>query len=157
RDPFQNVYSEIANDMVAARDKLVAENRRDIRRLTELRFAQDLAPKALEGYVAKDGKTGMMTVARLPAKDDPYTTRIEKIRERDVAVVDTVNGYYANFSDTMKDSYGSWRRSSFDEIEKESRDKNKARTRTILGAAAVLASIFVPGQCASTDYNCRRI
>ena len=156
RDPFQNVYSEIANDMVAARDKLLADNRRDIRRLTELRFAQDLAPKALEGYVAKDPK-GMMTVARLPAKDDPYTTRIEKIRERDVAVVDTVNGYYANFSDTMKDSYGSWRRASFDEIEKESRDRNKARTRTVLGAAAVLASIFVPGQCASGDYNCRRI
>jgi hypothetical protein len=156
RDPFQNVYSQIANDMVAARDKLLAENRRDIRRVTELRFAQDLAPKALEGYVVKDPK-GMMTVARLPSKDDPYTTRIDKIRERDVAVVDTVNGYYANFSDTMKDSYGSWRRSSFDEIEKESRDRNKARTRTILGAAAVLASIFVPGQCASTDYNCRRI
>ena len=156
RDPFQNVYSEIANDMVAARDQLLTDNRRDIRRVTELRFAQDLAPKALEGYVVKDQK-GMITVARLPAKDDPYTSRIEKIRERDVAVVDTVNGYYANFSDTMKDSYGSWRRSSFDEIEKESRDKNKARTRTVLGAAAVLASIFVPGQCASTDYNCRRI
>jgi hypothetical protein len=156
RDPFQNVYSEIANDMVAARDQLQAENRRDIRRITELRFAQDLAPKALDGYLAKDPK-GMMTVARLPAKDDPYAARIEKIRERDVAVVDTVNGYYANFSDTMKESYGSWRRSSFDEIEKESRDRNKARTRTILGAAAVLASIFVPGQCASSDYNCRRI
>ena len=156
RDPFQNVYSEIANDMVAARDALLAENRRDIRRVTELRFAQDLAPKALEGYVVKDAK-GMMTVARLPAKEDPYTTRIERIRERDVAVVDTVNGYYANFTDSMKDSYGSWRRSSFDEIEKESRDLNKARTRTFLGAAAVIASIFVPGQCASTDYNCRRI
>jgi hypothetical protein len=156
RDPFQNVYSQIANDMVAARDQLVAENRRDIRRVTELRFAQDLAPKALEGYVVKDPK-GMMTVARLPAKDDPYTSRIEKIRERDIAVVDTVNGYYANFSDTMKESYGSWRRSSFDEIEKENRDRNKARTRTVLGAAAILASIFVPGQCSTYDYNCRRI
>jgi hypothetical protein len=156
RDPFQNVYSQIANDMVAARDALLAENRRDIRRVTELRFAQDIAPKAMDGYVVKDAK-GMMTVARLPAENDPYTARIDRIRERDAAVVDTVNGYYANFSDTMKDSYGSWRRSSFDEIEKESRDRNKARTRTILGAAAVLASVFVPGQCASTDYNCRRI
>ena len=156
RDPFQNVYSEIANDMVAARDKLLADNRRDIRRVTELRFAQDLAPKALDGYVVKDPK-GMMTIVRLPAQDDPYTSRIGKIRERDVAVVDTVNGYYANFTDTMKDSYGSWRRSSFEEIEKESRDRTKARTRTVLGAAAVLASIFVPGQCASSDYNCRRI
>ncbi len=156
RDPFQNVYSQIANDMVAVRDALLAENRRDIRRVTELRFAQDLAPEAMDGYVVKDPK-GMLTVARLPSKDDPYTTRINRIRERDGAVVDTVNGYYANFSDTMRDSYGSWRRSSFDEIEKENRARNQARTRTFLGAAAVLAAVFVPGQCASNDYNCRRI
>jgi hypothetical protein len=156
RDPFQNVYSQIANDMVTARDTLLAENRRDIRRVTELRFAGDLAPDAMDGYVTKDAK-GMLTVARLPAKDDPYTARINRIRERDGAVVDTVNGYYANFSDTMRDSYGSWRRSSFDEIEKETRARNQARTRTFLGAAAVLAAVFVPGQCASGDYNCRRI
>jgi hypothetical protein len=157
RDPFQNVYSQIANDMVAARDALLADNRREIRRVTELRFAQDLAPKAMDGYVVKDAKSGMMKVARLPSKYDPYTARIDRIRERDGAVVDTVNGYYANFSDTMRDSYGSWRRSSFDEIEKETRARNQARTRTLLGAAAVLAAVFVPGQCNAYDYNCRRI
>ena len=113
--------------------------------------------KAMDGYIVKDAKSGMMKVARLPAKDDPYTARIDRIRERDGAVVDTVNGYYANFSDTMRDSYGSWRRSSFDEIEKESRARNQARTRTLLGAAAVLAAVFVPGQCNAYDYNCRRI
>lgn len=156
RDPFQNVYSQIANDMVAARELLAADSRRDIRRVTELRFAKDLAPQAMEGYLAKDQK-GMMTVARLPATDDPFSTRIERIRERDAGVVDTVNGYYANFSDSMKDSYGNWRRTSFDEIEKENRARNQARTRTFLGAAAVLASVFVPGQCNAYDYNCRRI
>jgi hypothetical protein len=156
RDPFQNVYSQIANDMVTARDALVAENRREIRRVTQLRFAKDLAPQAMDGYLAKDQK-GMMTVARLPANDDPFATRIERIRERDAGVVDTVNGYYANFTDSMRDSYGNWRRTSFDEIEKETRARNQARTRTFLGAAAVLASVFVPGQCASTDYNCRRV
>jgi hypothetical protein len=158
RDPFQNVYSQIANDMVATRDALLAENRRDIRRVTELRFAQDLAPAAMNGYIVQDPKDkGKMVIARLPAKDDPYTTRIERIRESDAGVVDTVNGYYANFSDSMRDSYGSWRRSSFDEIEKETRARNQARTRTFLGAAAVIASVFVPGQCQSQDYNCRRI
>jgi len=158
RDPFQNVYSQIANDMVLTRDQLLAENRRDIRRVTQLRFAQDLAPAAMTGYVVPDAKEkGKLVVARLPAKDDPYTARIERIRESDAGVVDTVNGYYANFSDSMKDSYGNWRRSSFDEIEKETRARNQARTRTFLGAAAVLASVFVPGQCQTYDYNCRRI
>jgi hypothetical protein len=157
RDPFQNVYSQIANDMVAARDQLQAQNRRDIRRVTQLRFAQDLAPAAMTGYLTQDPKAKTTSVARLPAKDDPYTARIEKIRDADAGVVDTVNGYYANFSDAMRDSYGNWRRSSFDEIEKETRARNQARTRTFLGAAAVLASVFVPGQCNSYDYNCRRI
>jgi hypothetical protein len=156
RDPFQNVYSQVANDMVAVRDALLADNRREIRRVTELRFASDLAPQAMQGYLAQD-KKGVMTVVRLPAKDDPFSTRIDRIRQRDAGVVDTVNGYYANFSDQMRDSYGSWRRSSFEEIEKETRARNQARTRTFLGAAAVLAAVFVPGQCQTYDYNCRRI
>ncbi|HEY8508754.1 MAG TPA: hypothetical protein VIL32_10375 [Steroidobacteraceae bacterium] len=156
RDPFQNVYSMIANDLVAARDALTSADRRDIRRITELRFAADLAPKAMEGYLQTDQK-GLIKVARLPAENDPYAERIARIRERDAGVVDTVNGYYANFSEQMADSYGSWRRASFEEIEKETRLRNQARTRTILGAAAVLASVFVPGQCSTYDYNCRRI
>lgn len=157
RDPFQNVYSQIANDMVAARDKLLVEDRRDIRRITDLRFASDFAPDAMQGFLSKDEKTGMLKVVRLPAQSDPVLERIDRIRERDAGVVDTVNSYYGNFADEMRDPYGSWRRSSSDEIEKETRTRNQARTRTFLGAAAVLASVFVPGQCSRTDYNCRRI
>ncbi|MGQ0834658.1 MAG: hypothetical protein ACT4O5_06985 [Gammaproteobacteria bacterium] len=156
RDPFQNVYSQIANDMVAARDRLLADERRSIRRVTELRFASDLAPEAMGSYLAKDSK-GFTRIARLPADNDPFSERIERIRERDAGVIDTVNTYYASFADQMRDSYGSWRRTSYDEIDKEERLRSQARTRTILGAAAVLASVFVPGQCQTYDYNCRRI
>jgi len=156
RDPFQNVYSEIANDMVTVRDGLLAADRRDIRRVTQLEFANDLAPQAMEGYLDHDPK-GFVKAARLPAANDPIATRIERIRERDGGVIDTVNGYYANFADKMGTSYGEWRRASFDEIEKEQRSRNQARMRTFLGAAAVLASVFVPGQCSSTNYNCRRV
>jgi len=156
RDPFQNVYSQIANDMVAARDAMTAQDRRDIRRITQLEFARDLAPQAMAGYLDQDAK-GLVKVSRLPAADDPIATRIDRIRERDANVVDTVNGYYANFADQMSDSYGQWRRASFEEIEKEQRNLNQARTRTYLGAAAVLASVFVPNQCGAYDYNCRRI
>jgi hypothetical protein len=156
RDPFQNIYSRIANDMVAARDAFAEADRRDIRRVTQLEFANDLAPQAMVGYLDHDPK-GLVKVARLPAADDPIATRVERIRERDGGVIDTVNGYYASFADKMAPSYGEWRRSSFEEIEKEQRTLNQARMRTFLGAAAVLASVFVPGQCNAYDYNCRRI
>jgi hypothetical protein len=156
RDPYQNLYSQIANDMLTARDALQVSDRRDIRRVTQLEFANDLAPAAMGGYLAKDPK-GLMKVSRLPATDDPIATRVERIRQRDAGVVDTVNGYYANFSDQMSTPYGQWRRASFDEIEKEQRTLNQARTRTYLGAAAVLASVFVPNQCGVYDYNCQRV
>ncbi len=69
-------------------------------------------------------------------------------------MVDTVNDYYASFHDSMEDSYGSWRQTSFTELEKEMRAKSAARTRTVLGAAALIASIFAPGSCSSYD-SCR--
>jgi hypothetical protein len=153
RDPFQNIYSEVANDMVLAREKLTALDRENIRNVASLRFAADLAPDAMAGMTVKD-KDGVTQVVRLPADGDPTLSRIEKIRARDTAVVDTVNDYYASFHDTMEDSYGSWRQTSFTELEKEMRAKSAARTRTVLGAAALIASIFAPNSCSSYD-SCR--
>ena len=156
RDPFQNVYSQVANDLVAARNKLPPADRREVRRVTDLRFAQDLAPDAFAGYLQKDAQ-GLTRLTRLPADDDPLLKRVGSIRERDASVIDTVDGYNGNFTDKLRDSYGGWRRTSYDAIEKEDRAKSQARTRTVLGAAAVLASIFVSGNCATTDYNCQRL
>jgi hypothetical protein len=156
RDPFQNVYSQIANDLVAARDKLTAAERRDVRRITDLKFAQDLSPDAFGGYLARDA-AGRTSIARLPAAEDPQWARVSKIRERDLGVVDTVDGYYTNFDERISESYGGWRRTSYDAIEREEVTRNQARTRTVLGAAAVLASIFVSGQCSAGDYDCQRI
>lgn len=153
RDPFQNVYSEIANDLVAARDRLTAADRENIRRVANLKFAADLAPEAMAGMTAVD-KNGITQVVRLPAEGDPTLGRIERIRERDTAVVDTVNDYYASFADNIDDSYDSWRQTSFSELEKEMRARSAARTRTVLGAAALLAAIFAPNSCSTYD-SCR--
>jgi hypothetical protein len=150
RDPFQNVYSEIANDLVIARDKLTALDRENIRKVASIKFAEDLAPDAMHGMIAVDAK-GVTQVVRLPADSDPTLTRIERIRERDTAVVDTVNDYYASFAESIDDSYDSWRQTSFTELEKEMRARSSARTRTVLGAAALLASIFAPNSCSTYD------
>jgi hypothetical protein len=153
RDPFQNVYSQIANELVAARDKLTSLDRESIRRVASLKFAQDLAPDAMAGMTAADSK-GITQVVRLPAEGDTTLARIERIRERDTAVVDTVNDYYASFAETIDDSYDSWRQTSFTELEKEMRARSAARTRTVLGAAALIAAIFAPNSCSTYD-SCR--
>lgn len=149
RDPFQNVYSNIANDLLAARNRLDATALREIRQVTELRFAQDIAPDALSGYLREEkvDKAGLTRVARLPAENDPVAERVRRIRERDIGVIDTLDGYYLGFSDQMAQSYGDFRRISYDEIDKEDRARASARARTILGAAAVAASLLAPSSC----------
>lgn len=157
RDPFQNVFANIANDLLAAREKLNSAQLRELRRVALLQFAADIAPEAMAGYVAEDpagGKPPLLRVARLPADNDPLMQRIDRIRERDSAVVDTLSGYYVGFAEQMQESYGSFRRTSYEEVDKEDRARSSARTRTILGAAAVAASIFAPGGCSSNS-SCR--
>jgi hypothetical protein len=156
RDPFQNVYSNIANDMLQFRKTLTADDLRQARVVTELRFAQDLAPSAYSGYVTQTAE-GRYQVARLPAEGDPLYERVTRIRARDGDLIDTVSDYYGTFSDAVKEPYGDWRRYSFDEIVKEEKLKNQARTRMLMGAAAVLGSILVSSQCSGGNYDCQRI
>ncbi len=62
-----------------------------------------------------------------------------------------MNDYYASFAESIDDSYDSWRQTSFTELEKEMRARSSARTRTVLGAAALIASIFAPNSCSTYD------
>jgi hypothetical protein len=155
RDPFANLYATIANDILAAREKLSFPERTAVRQITELQFAQDLLPERFSGYLQKD-KKGFVTVQRLPANDDAMLLRIRKIRERDGALIDTVSDQYASFSEQVAESYNGWRRDSYTEVLAEEKLKSQARTRTVLGAAAVLGAIFVPGGCGSGSYVCQR-
>ena len=152
RDPFQNVFSNIANDLLAARDKLDAAALREVRQVTELQFDADIAPDALSGYLRQDAaaKPPLQHVVRLPASNDPIATRVQRIRQRDAEVLDTLDGYYSGFAGQMQQPYGDFRRTSWDEIDKQERALASARTRTFLGAAAVAASILAPGGCSST-------
>jgi hypothetical protein len=151
RDPFQNVFSNIANDLVAAREKLDQPALRELHQVTELQFGADIAPEALGGYLRKEteGRAQLVRVARLPATNDPIATRVQRIRERDTQVLDTLDGYYTGFSEQMQQPYGEFRRTSWDEIDKQERALASARARTALGVAAVAASIFAPGGCSS--------
>ena len=149
RDPFENVYVMIADDLLAVRKTKTAAELANIRRISELRFANDFAPVAFSQYLAQDGKTGQYKVLRLPADDDVLLQRIRQIRERDYGMIDTVSENYAAFSEKLAEPYTGWRRYTYDEITAEEKLKKQARTRMALGAAAVAAAIFVPDNCAS--------
>ncbi len=155
RDPFENVYVAIANDLLAARTARPGAELANIRRVSELRFAADFAPVAFSQYLAKNPKTGEYKVLRLPADDDVLVQRIRQIRERDYGMIDTVSENYAAFSERLEDPYTNWRRYTYDEIIAEEKLKAQARNRMILGAAAVAAAVLIPDSCNSS--NCDRV
>lgn len=150
RDPFQNVYNEVANDLLAARAELGPPQLADVREVAELRFAEDLAPATFDGYLEQD-RRGDYEIVRLPATGDPMVTRMEAIRDRDFLFVDTLNEYYAAFYKDMEEPYDSWRKYSYDEALALRELKAAARWRKLIGAAAVVGSVMIDQDSRTTQ------
>jgi hypothetical protein len=150
RDPFGNLYATIANDILAARQALTRDQRVEIHRVAQLRFAADLAPYAFQPYLARDDRKGTYTVTRLPSPEDPVVQRLDRVRERDYSLVDTLNEHYTNFGESIEDAYSNWRKYSHEELEAEAEAKRKALTRQVLGAVAIVGGVLASGETNSS-------
>ena len=137
RQPFQNFYNRIANDLAAVRRKMKDPALTNIRRVSQLKFAADLAPAAFGDHLGTDRK-GRTIVARLPAADDPMMARVHEIRKRDDMLVDTLTEHYTSFAVQMDETYLDWRRFSYEEVHAFDRARRQARTSRVLGAVAIL-------------------
>jgi len=141
REPYQDLYNQISNDLLDAREELKAAELAELRRVAEMKFAVSLSPTPFADYLDVNRK-GRYTVKRLPADDDPMVRRLERIRDREYMFVDTLNQEYANFYAQMVEPYDSWRMYSYQEQMALAKLRRKARTQKILGALAVLGSMF---------------
>lgn len=139
-DPFQDLYNEIANDILLVRQKNAPDRIREIKMVADLRFALDLAPDAFEGYISED-KTRLIPM-QLPAEDDTMMRRLEKIKEREYVFVDTMDEYYGRFYTNMRESYDEWRLATYEEAILLRRLQKQSRNRLIGGAALVAAGIY---------------
>ena len=140
RDPFLAVYNTIANDLLEQLETLKAGDRKNVRLVTELLFAQSFSPEAFDGYLQKN-RTGRYLVMRLPAEDDPMLERIRSIRERDHLFIDTMQEHYGSFNSEMLDPYQEWRKLSYEEAVALRELKKESTQRLIAGVIAVAAGI----------------
>lgn len=141
KEPFQGIYNQIANDMMAFRKQLNSSEILKIRATTELKFAKRFSPEAFADHIEEDGK-GHYTINRLPADDDPLMQRIRRIRERDYMFVDTLQDYYGSFVDKMEEPYLSWRSESYFETMALKETRRSANAKLIGGIAAVVAGVL---------------
>jgi hypothetical protein len=136
-DPYQHLFDTIANDLVAARARLSSDHLRTARNVAALRFAEEFAPDAFDGYLEPD-EDGVLRPVRLPARNDPMHERIMQARASEAMFVDTLNGHYEGLCSGMTESYLNWR----DHSRNEAVLYRKARRRR---TAAIVAIPIVIG------------
>jgi len=142
RDPYQDLYNRVANDMLAYRQLLNANDVSAIRQVAQLKFARSVVPYAFDSYLVQD-RDGILRVSRLPAENDPMFERVNRILAREHMFIDTVNIYYGNLYDDMRQPYGQWRRSYLQELNKKRELERQVWERRVLGAAAIVGAAFV--------------
>ncbi|MGB4247731.1 MAG: hypothetical protein WBJ75_08440 [Pseudohongiellaceae bacterium] len=140
-DPFQVIYNNIANDLLAWRKANLTDARiAQIRTISELQFARNFAPELFDQYLSVNNR-GITEVVRLPAANDPSLERIREIRQRDNLFVDTVQDYYANYARQMRVPYDSWREQSYHATMELDQLEASARRRFIAGTVAIVGGI----------------
>ncbi|HHH44281.1 MAG TPA: hypothetical protein ENK49_09100 [Gammaproteobacteria bacterium] len=142
RDVFQPLFNAIANDLAIYRATLAPKDILTIRRIAGLRFATDLAPDVFRPYLQGD-EEGHFTIVRLPAGEDPMVRRVNAIRERDFLLIDTLNGHFDNFYQSMREPYLQWRKTRLEELESMRAIQREARNRKLIGAAAIIGAIAI--------------
>lgn len=140
-DPFQVIYNNIANDLLAWRKANLTDQKiARIRTISELQFARNFAPEIFNEYLRVNNR-GITEVVRLPADNDPSLVRIREIRQRDNLFVDTVQEYYANYARQMRVPYDSWREQSYEATMELDQLEASARRRMLAGTMAIVGGI----------------
>ncbi|MDE0786134.1 MAG: hypothetical protein OSB13_06045 [Porticoccaceae bacterium] len=140
-DPFQNLFIDVANDVLIYREKLTSKELMELRSLSELRFAKQFSSDAFAEYLSEN-KKGVLNLERLPAEDDELLKRVQKIRQRDYLYIDTMQDYYDGFSQQMHFAYQEFRQSSYDSVVKSRQLNRQGNQRIIAGLGSILAGIY---------------
>ncbi|NCF82679.1 MAG: hypothetical protein GWP74_13825 [Proteobacteria bacterium] len=140
-DPFQNLFTMIANQVLAVREKMSQEKAVRLRQISELRFAREFSPEAFGDYIG-EGRSGTLTIKRLPAENDAILERVGMIRERDDLYVDTMQDYYDAFSRELHLPYQDFRRASYDSVVKARQLRKRGNRQIIAGIAGIVGGIY---------------
>ncbi len=174
-EPFQFLYHRIANDIAVVRAEMPAAGVEAVRRVAELRFAGEFAPRVFAGYLKKvagrkensgsafgdvfdffkrDGarsaeRKQVYGIARLPAEDDPMLMRVRRVKARDDMLVDTIDMQYDGLYRRLGDTYREWRKSRIVEIEAIRELEEERNAEVGKSVAIVLGAILIEALAAS--------
>ena len=139
-DPFQDLYNDIANDLLKTREGLSREQLLEIKTVANLNFASDLVPDAFTGYLDESNR-GQVKTVQLPAETNSMMRRVERIKEQEYLFVDTLDDYYSRFFREMKPSYDEWRHATYDEAIRLREVQRQAKNSLLTGIGLIAVGI----------------
>jgi len=104
---YQALFELIAHDLRAARGVLDENTLSSIIDISFLRYAYELSPSVFDGYL-DNAPDGTVTIRRLPAEDDPMSERIERVREVEYQLIDTVDERFQELHAEIGSIYDLW-------------------------------------------------
>jgi hypothetical protein len=140
---FQDVYNRIANELSAYRANMQPDEVQKIRNIAEMRFAEELAPTVFAGYLKKDDRSNEFEIDHLPAEDDEFLSKVRRVRERDYALVDTLDAHCESLHRTMSGAYTSWRSSRLLEMNMIRKIESRRNAKRIQGVIAIVGAILM--------------
>ncbi len=140
-DPFQDIYNEIANDLLAKRQSRKDEELETLRTISAIKFARSLSPYAFADYI-EESRRGKIVISKLPAANDPMYARIQSIKEREYLFIDTLDELYANFYREMEKPYDDWRRYTYEEAVNLRAVQAEATKRGLLAGVMVIGGVM---------------
>ena len=105
---YQQLYDDIAADLLAARTLLDKKALTDIVEISLLRYASQLAPSVFGDYLT-NAPNGTFTISRLPAEDDPTLERINRIRGVEYVMTDAIDEKFRELHAEIASTYDLWR------------------------------------------------
>ena len=151
-DPFQDLYNEIANELLAFKASLSSRDSANIKEIAKLRFARDLAPEKFDGYLVED-QNGSLRIEQLPASNDPMMIRVAQLEELDFLFIDTLDTHFNKFHRETQASYDEWRRTTFSEALRLRELQKEARRRIAAGALMIVGGIAAEGSSSAAAYT----
>ncbi|MEM9533342.1 MAG: hypothetical protein AAGA23_20640 [Pseudomonadota bacterium] len=111
-EPHAQLFADLNAALITARQDLSLSQLEGVITLGELRRAAWLVPQAFGGLLTE--AEGRYTINRLPARDDPLFSRVQRIQQAQELYTDTVDPTYRAFFDEMQPTYILWRRALFE-------------------------------------------
>ncbi|CCQ11596.1 hypothetical protein PALB_24970 [Pseudoalteromonas luteoviolacea B = ATCC 29581] len=151
-DPYGPIFTQIANYVFRLMIKRSDDEKAQIQKIADIRYAAMYSPEKYASYLQQDRKQ-QFSLTGLPADNDPMLKRIDQVKAKDEQFVDGLQTNYDAFYAQTQDAYRTYQREALP-IAVEIRHKKAERAKAQAWAAiGIIGGVLLSKNSDSTAGN----